>query len=215
MNDAISTIALGVDTAPGLAHLKELRAAFAGLRADINEFNALRSNPQALTGDSGKVKNELATLSAALKEAQGEIAQMQVQMQSMAKANVSAAEASSKAVVKAVQDQNRGVIESEKAAAAETQKLAKETTKVVEDEARKRYTMSQSAKVGSVTYGFRQAVPEDKAQTQIINNMLAAQRQYMASREGIERQAEATHRQIMFDSAMRDQTVLDDMLAAR
>lgn len=215
MNDAISTIALGVDTKPGLQHLTELRAAFAGLRADINEFNALKSNPQAMAGGAGAAKNELATLSAELKRVQGEMAQMQAQMQAMGKANVATAQENSKAVVKAVQDQNRGVIESEKAMAAETQRLAKETTKVVEQEARKRASMGQSAKVGSVTYSLRTLVPEDRVQEQLLKNMLAAQAQYMAKREDIARQGEATHRQMMFESAMRDQTSLEQMLAAR
>lgn len=183
MNDAISTIALGVDTAPGLQHLKELRQAFAGLRGEMVEFNALKANPQAVTGGTSKAQSELATLGVELRNARNEITKHQDAMSAMSRSTVSTVETTAKAVVNAVQNQNRGVIESEASAAAATQRLHQETTKVVAQEAAKRVSQSQSFRNPNTGMTVSMKLPATE------NDLAAAKRASDANRVSLLEQA--------------------------
>ncbi len=145
MNDAISTIALGVDTKSGKEHINELVVAFSALRAEMAAVNQLRMNP-SVAGGASESKSALATLTAEIKQS----AQQQVDI-----ARKTATE-----VGDAVRNKNKIVAESEKALAAETQKLARETTKIVQEENAKRYSLGQSAKVGGVSYSMKGASNE-------------------------------------------------------
>ena len=160
MTDAVSTIALGVDTGTGKEDIKSLRAEFAALKTEIRELNELRANTSGLTGGASAAKNELATLTAELSKAAGRINELENQLKSLSRVQVDAAKAATAAVKSSVEQQAQAVINSEKKAAEETQRLARQTTEVVKQEAAKRYTMGQSAKVGSVSYSMRDGTTE-------------------------------------------------------
>lgn len=181
MNDAISTIALGVDTKIGKEHLLELTAAFAALKAEVRGLSDLKSNPAALTGGAAQATTQLTTLTAELRRTKDQVSDLQKQLQNMSKSQIDSAKDTASAVKTASEGQTRTVIENEKRAAAETQRLARETTKVVQDEAAKRYTLGQSAKVGGVSYSMRGGSNEGE-----LNAALAA--------------AEKTRREILANS---------------
>lgn len=161
-NDAISTIALGVDTKTGKAHLDDLRAAFAGLKKDLLEFNQLRSNPEALSGGAGEAKSALATLNAELQRTKAQVTSLQNELASLSKSQVDTAQRAAQAVRTVIESKTKATVESEKKAAEATQRLAKETTTVLQQEAEKqrRYSMGRSAKIDGTSYSLKESSNE-------------------------------------------------------
>jgi hypothetical protein len=220
MNDAISTIGLGVDTKPGLEHLKELRAAFAGLKADVNDLNNLRASADGLVGGAGNASAKLTTLSAELKAAKAQLAEMQALAQNASRTEVSTAQSTAQAVITASGGKLRAVVEDEKKAAEAVQRYEKEKTATVVEESKKRENLAKlnySAKFGSASYSMGSVIPVDQAQGKIIQKMLEDQARIMetnaARRTAMDKAVEAEHRAGMLASAALDEATREKMLA--